>query len=75
MIGKAVQERLLIFAVLHPGLAEVPEVGFAFFLHVERMFFAERAHIFAKHPPERNGRCRVRREALRRVVKMPVGRP
>ena len=63
MSGETVQQRFLIFPVLDPGLAEVTEVGFALFLHVEGMFFAERAHIFAEHPSERNCWCGEWRQA------------
>jgi len=53
MVGETVQQRFLIFTVLYPRLAEIPEIGLAFLLHVERMLFAECAHILTKY--HRNG--------------------
>ena len=54
MVSKTVEQGLLIVPVLHPCLAKIAEVWFAFLLHVKRMFFAQRAHIFAEHPSKRN---------------------
>lgn len=72
MVSEAIQQGLLIVAVLHPGFAEISEVRFAFLLHVERMFFAQCAHVVAKYPTEWNCRRRIRGLAEWRIVKMAV---